>query len=105
VSLALSPDHRKIVQAILAAHLPPGFTVRVFGSRAKGTTKPFSDLDLALKGRETLSLSQLADLAEAFSESDLPFKVDIVDWRSVSSTFQAIIDRDGVALDPAPPLS
>lgn len=105
MSLALSPEHRKIVQDILSTHLPPGFTVRVFGSRARGATKPFSDLDLALKGRETLTLSQLADLAEAFSESDLPFKVDIVDWRSVSPTFQAIIDRDGVELDPARPLA
>jgi predicted nucleotidyltransferase len=100
VSLALSPAHRKIVQDILCAHLPPGFAVRVFGSRAKGATKPFSDLDLAVMGGEALTLSQLADLSEAFSQSDLPFKVDIVDWRSVSPAFQAIIDRDGVSLDP-----
>ena len=37
-------------------------------------------------------------LAEAFSESDLPWKVDIVDWASTGETFRAIIDRDKVVV-------
>jgi type I restriction enzyme S subunit len=98
VSLALEAQHRRIVQEVLAAHLPTGFSVRVFGSRAKGKPKPYSDLDLAVKGDEPLTLAELGDLGDAFSESDLPFKVDVVDWRSASAFMQEIIDRDGVEL-------
>ena len=76
----LRPDHAKIVHEIIARYLPAGVSVRVFGSRAKWTAKPHSDLDLALKGKEPLPRSLLGDLAEAFSESDLPFRVDVVDW-------------------------
>lgn len=94
----LRPDHAKIVHEIIARHLPAGVSVRVFGSRAKWTAKPHSDLDLALKGKEPLPRSVLGDLAEAFSESDLPFRVDVVDWQTVTPSFQAVIDRDGVAL-------
>lgn len=94
----LRPDHAKIVHEIIARHLPAGVSVRVFGSRAKWTAKPHSDLDLALKGKEPLPRSVLGDLAEAFSESDLPFRVDIVDWHNVAPSFQAVIDRDGVRL-------
>lgn len=94
----LRPDHAKIVHEIIARYLPAGVSVRVFGSRAKWTAKPHSDLDLALKGKEPLPRSVLGDLAEAFSESDLPFRVDVVDWHSVSPSFQAVIDRDAVAL-------
>jgi type I restriction enzyme S subunit len=94
----LRPDHAKIVHEVIARHLPAGVSVRVFGSRAKWTAKPHSDLDLALKGKEPLPRSVLGDLAEAFSESDLPFRVDVVDWHSVSPSFQAVIDRDAVAL-------
>lgn len=94
----LRPDHAKIVHEIIARHLPAGVCVRVFGSRAKWTAKPHSDLDLALKGKEPLPRSVLGDLAEAFSESDLPFRVDIVDWHNVAPSFQAVIDRDGVRL-------
>lgn len=94
----LRPDHAKIVHEIIARNLPAGVSVRVFGSRAKWTAKPHSDLDLALKGKQPLPRSVLGDLAEAFSESDLPFRVDIVDWHAVTPSFQAVIDRDGVQL-------
>lgn len=94
----LRPDHAKIVHEIIARYLPAGVSVRVFGSRAKWTAKPHSDLDLALKGKEPLPRSVLGDLAEAFSESDLPFRVDVVDWHSVTPSFQAVIDRDGLPL-------
>ncbi len=94
----LRPDHAKIVHEIIARHLPAGVSVRVFGSRAKWTAKPHSDLDLALKGKEPLPRSVLGDLAEAFSESDLPFRVDVVDWHTVAPSFQAVIDRDAIKL-------
>jgi len=91
-------DHAKIVADIIARHLPGGVLVRVFGSRAKWSAKPHSDLDLAVKGKGPLPGAVLGDLAEAFSESDLPFRVDVVDWHSVAPSFQAVVDRDGVAL-------
>lgn len=94
----LRPDHAKIVHDIIARRLPGGVSVRVFGSRAKWTAKPHSDLDLAFKGKGALPRAVLSDLSEAFSESDLPFRVDVVDWHSVAQSFQAVIDRDGVAL-------
>lgn len=94
----LRPDHAKIVHDIIARHLPGGVSMRVFGSRAKWTAKPHSDLDLAVKGKEPLPRALLSDVAEAFSESDLPFRVDVVDWHSVAPSFQAVIDRDGKAL-------
>lgn len=81
----------KAVQAILRGYIPDR-EVRVFGSRLSGTAKPFSDLDLAVMGNEPLSAATLADLKEAFSESDLPFKVDIVDWAETQENFRRIIE-------------
>jgi predicted nucleotidyltransferase len=98
MSIALDAEQHQIVKDVLSEHLPPGFSVWVFGSRAKTSYRPYSDLDLAFKGDESLTLSQLADFQDAFSESDLPFKVDAADWRSASPHMQAVIDRDGVAL-------
>lgn len=94
----LRPDHANIVHEILSSHLPAGAWARVFGSRAKWTAKPHSDLDLALKAKQVLPSSLMSELAEAFSESDLPFKVDVVDWHAVEPDFQAVIDRDAVIL-------
>ena len=39
-----------------------------------------------------------ANIAAAFGESDLPFKVDIVDWADTSVSFRDIIDECKVLL-------
>lgn len=86
-----------IVKAILARHVPEA-VVWVFGSRATGKAKKYSDLDLCIKASHPLGLDLMSALAEDFSESDLPWKVDLVDWWSISEAFRAIIDRDRVRL-------
>jgi len=95
--LALDGTESAIVKAILARHVP-GAVVWVFGSRATGKAKKYSDLDLCIKASHTLGLDVMSALAEDFSESDLPLKVDLVDWDSISDAFKAIIDRDKVLL-------
>lgn len=45
-----------------------------------------------------MSLDRASALAEAFSESNLPWKVDLVDWATTSIPFRQIIERDKVIL-------
>ena len=73
----------------------------MFGSRAKGTAKPYSDLDLALMTSRPLTLAQQAVLNEAFDESGLPFRVDVLDWAATSATFQALIMAGSVVIQGA----
>ena len=84
-----------ISRNILRAHVPD-CTVWAFGSRATGRAKPYSDLDLAISGGKPLGIDLIAQLAEAFGESDLPYKVDIVDWTTASEAFKKVIERDRV---------
>ena len=96
--LELSTTELATVKAILARHVPDA-EVWVFGSRATGQSKKYSDLDLCIKANHPLGLDVMSALAEDFSESDLPWKVDIVDWWCVSDEFRAIIGRDRIELD------
>ncbi len=89
------PEHWIIVRDILRKHVPQ-YTVWAFGSRARGTAKPFSDLDLVILTEHPLPLEVSAALAEDFSESDLPYKVDLVDWATTADSFRQIIERDKV---------
>jgi type I restriction enzyme S subunit len=93
----IRPDHWAIVRDILQRHVPQ-YAVWAFGSRAKWTAKEYSDLDLAIITDSPLPLATSAALAEDFSESDLPWKVDIVDWAETSETFKRIIERDRVVV-------
>ena len=91
----LRPDHWEIVRSALRRHVPDREVV-AFGSRATWTAKDYSDLDLAIMGEEPLPLRTASALSEAFGDSDLPFRVDIVDWARTDDGFRAVIRRDGV---------
>ena len=91
------PDLWDIVYGILQKHVPQ-YELWAFGSRAKGTAKPYSDLDLAVITERPLPLSDSAALADAFAHSDLPWRVDVVDWASTSESFRRIIERDKVVV-------
>lgn len=73
--------------------------VIVFGSRVSGQTHENSDLDLAIVGDGKLSLTVLADLKEAFQDSDLTFTVDVVDYHRVNEGFQKVIMSTGERLE------
>jgi type I restriction enzyme S subunit len=93
----LSPRDWGIVRDILARHVPQ-YEVWAFGSRAKRTAKEYSDLDLAIITGQPLGLSLSADIANAFEESDLPIKVDVVDWAAISEIFRQIIWQEKIVI-------
>lgn len=98
--LDVRPDHLRMVRAILQKHVPQ-YDVWAFGSRAKWTAKDYSDLDLCVVSDKPLSFSLLGAMAEDFSDSDLPWKVDVVDWATTSESFRKIIERDKVVVQEA----
>lgn len=95
--IAVSEADWLIIRNILRAQVSD-YTVWAFGSRATGCAKQYSDLDLAIKGGKPLGIDLTAQLAEAFAESDLPYKVDIVDWTTASESFRKVIERDRVVV-------
>lgn len=86
----LTPEQLATVQRLLVAHAPE-CEVRAFGSRVTGKAKPYSDLDIVLLGPARLSLGRMAALREAFAESELPIRVDVIDWHAISENFRNII--------------
>lgn len=82
----------ELIRSILRTHVPDA-EVRAFGSRVTGKPKSYSDLDLAIVGAHKLSLQTLGDLRQAFQESDLPIRVDVVDWHGISEEFREVIGK------------
>jgi len=92
--IQLEPKHLTIVKEIIKKY---EVNVYVFGSRVKNSAKPLSDLDLCLKNN--YDKSTIRKLQDAFEESDLPFKVDIVVWSELSDGFKNHIESDLVKFD------
>lgn len=64
--------------------------VRLFGSRAKGSFRAGSDIDLCLEVTELPSVARL-QLEERLDDLLLPWKIDLVYWESIDNT--ALLDH------------
>ncbi|MDD4968676.1 MAG: nucleotidyltransferase domain-containing protein [Paludibacter sp.] len=88
------------VKQILKKHLPSGMQIWVFGSRATGTAKEYSDLDIALQPEngQKLEVDLMVKLMDNFVESNLPFKVDVIDYNAASGIFKQNVDSQKIKL-------
>ena len=89
--ISVSSKEFEIIKNILNSYIKKG-KVYAFGSRYKNNNRKFSDFDIAIDMGEKLSFEFLNILKDAFEESDLPYRVDIIDYNNISDKFKKIID-------------
>ncbi|MDR2677064.1 MAG: nucleotidyltransferase domain-containing protein [Puniceicoccales bacterium] len=98
-AIDLAPEQMRLVRKIFDRYLPgSGATVYVFGSRATGKARKFSDLDLAVDYPEGIPEGVSLALKNEFEESNFPYFVDIIDYHRCEGPFQRIIDRTKILL-------
>ncbi len=99
IALDLPQKYLEQVQSLLRAHVPHA-EVWAYGSRVTGSGHEASDLDLVLRNPKNLQeeTSALYDLKEAFTESNLPIRVDIMDWARIPESFHREIERAHVVV-------
>ncbi|OYZ17620.1 MAG: hypothetical protein B7Y39_15100 [Bdellovibrio sp. 28-41-41] len=92
-TLQLEEKYLTIVKSILDTL---NVKASAFGSRAKNKARVLSDLDLCLL--EDYDKTTVRRLQDAFEESDLPFKVDVVVWSDLSDSFKKQIQDDFITV-------
>lgn len=98
-SIDLPAEHRAQVLDIIRRRLPEA-RVWVYGSRAKGRARRYSDLDLMLDDHgRPISASVMGNLDEDFDESDLPIIVELHDLAQTDERFLARVRKDFLLLD------
>lgn len=79
----------------IAAFWMPDVEVYAFGSRVHGRNlKRHSDLDLCVKGNDAVPERMLQKARDAFDVSDIPIRVDVVDWHRLAQGFREAIKGD-----------
>lgn len=98
-NLHLPEPYLRIVQAVLRTHLPEA-EVWAYGSRVNGDCFDTSDLDLVVRQPDDLCRRQtnLGEVREAFSESNLPILVQLVDWAGIPAAFHDEIEVNYVVI-------
>lgn len=72
--------------------------VILFGSWAKGTARPGSDIDLAIKG-QSLSITELSQIESAYEKLDLPWKLDLIVYNTIQNQeLKEHIERVGIVV-------
>ncbi len=78
----------------------PAVTFVLFGSRARGGARRYSDFDLGVSGNPHLDLATFLDMVESKCdlEEDLPFYVDLVNLDHADGSFLREIANDWTLL-------
>ncbi len=94
------PECDLLHQQIIAPLKCAGAKVWIFGSRARGDFKKFSDVDILYEFPEDRPCPSglLYDLKTAIEESRLPYRVDLVATKDVVTSYRKGIWADRIPL-------
>jgi predicted nucleotidyltransferase len=92
----IKPEDKKKIIDIISVLIPKA-KIYLFGSRARGTHRPSSDIDIALDaGKQILPRHRVGEVRSMFVESHIPQKIDIVDLYLESDEMRKTILEDKI---------
>ena len=87
--------YKKQLLKIINEKLPKA-DIYLFGSRAKKTNHPGSDIDIAIDNKDKIDFKIILELYNKIEETTIPFMVDLVDFNNVSDLFKDKIRKEAV---------
>jgi uncharacterized protein len=81
----------RFAAAIVRRHLPdPAYRVFLFGSRAAGTARDRSDIDIGIEGPAPVPSLALAAIEDELDEAPTLYTIEVVDFARVSDAFRLV---------------
>jgi len=91
----IDENHKqKIISLVGALH--PQVKIYLFGSQATGAQIHGSDIDIALDAEKPMKRSAVGEVREILNATDIPYKIDVVDFHSVPKSMQLMILKEGI---------
>lgn len=83
------------ITSILKA-LFPNARIILFGSRALGTQRQSSDIDIAIDMGTKLDRSTIGEARDMLNASNMPYHFDIVDFQGIPNEMRQAILKEGI---------
>ena len=84
----------KLAASIVRRHLPdPAYRVFLFGSRAAGTARDRSDIDIGIEGLAPVPREVLVAIEEELEEAPTLYTIEVVDFKRLPETFRRVVRR------------
>ena len=81
----------ELLKQTVRKYLPDeSYKAFIFGSHATGNNRKFSDIDLGIIGPKPLSPIEHVSIKNELEESNLPYRVDLIDFTKVSDKFKQV---------------
>ncbi len=97
MSYSLDQKYKNKIVAVLAALFPQAKII-LYGSRARMDNQEKSDIDIAIDAGKELARVDIGEARDMLNESSIPYKIDVVDYWSVSQAMRDAIIKDGIKL-------
>lgn len=88
-------EHKKKIIGVLTVLFPDAI-IYLFGSRARGTQREYSDIDLAIDGGAPINPGAIGEAKAMLSESNIPYVIEVVDFNEISETMKNAILTEGI---------
>jgi predicted nucleotidyltransferase len=100
-SISLDAKYSKTIIDIILKYLDKdNLKIYVFGSRAKGTYRPKSDIDIAIDYKKLkLDNSIKAKIKADFENSSIPFFIDLLDLNNMNPEFKNLINESLIEIN------
>ena len=94
----VTQNEHSIITDILKNYIQD-YSFYYYGSRVKGNFGKTSDLDILIKGKKEIPLTDLVHLKEQIDESKLPYIVNFTDYNNIDERFYSLIKNDLVKIE------
>jgi len=95
IETGIDEKSKEKIVAVISA-LFPDAKIYLFGSRATGKFGHGSDIDIAIDAGVALERVDVGEARDMFGESNIPFKIDVVDLNRISQDMKDTILEKGI---------
>lgn len=88
-------EEKKLMIKLLYALFPES-KIYLFGSRARGDHKEWSDIDIALDIGRQMTIKELTRAKNVLEALNIPEKIDVVDMHSIPENLKLVILKEGI---------
>jgi len=97
--MAYNDQYINQIGGVIRSYLPSSeYRLMLFGSRARGTARRWSDVDIGIEGRTRVPLRIMAKIQGALEESDIPYRVDVIDMHTAQKKFREHVHSSSIPL-------
>ncbi len=98
MTFGLNASQLHLMQVMIVNPLKElGCKVWLFGSRARGDFTPYSDVDIMVESQKDM-MREISIIREKMSNSNFPFKIDIVAYSDFAEAYKSSFEKDKILL-------